>query len=183
VRANLVKQPFEHIGVARHLSVFHKRNHKRNYLSRIFLRNGVYRVPIIGVFLVHSVDENHGGNFVRHAVVQCFFGAYRQRAPGTRDHQRAVGNRHGLHELAFKVEKSGNVYKIELDALEGCVCRCKTYGNLLSYFFGVEIHRGIAVVYSSLPVYCLCIKQYGFGQRSLSFTAVSQKSYVANVFC
>ena len=172
----------EYVDVADHFVGFEIRNQNRNDFGEFF-RNGLHRVAETCVFLIDAVDKHQCRNFVFGAVFQRFFRAYRQGACSARYDDCAIGNGKRFQHFTFEIEVAGNVDKVDFRSFVGAICYRKTDGYVASRFFGLEVHSRVAVVDFTHSVDCTGIVQYRFGKRGFTFTAVTDKSNVTNVFC
>ena len=171
------------VRIACHLFPVHNGNLNGGELVFVFFaecRNGS---GIVGIFLVHAVDEDDDGLFRAQAKVDRFFRTNRHRAVGARDHDRRTAGAQSFVDFAFKIIEPGDIDQIDLDVLPGDGCDRERHGHFTRDFLLVKVGNGGAVFDFSHALDDAAVKEHCLEEGCLAFAAVPDNGNIADIFC
>ena len=151
-------------------------------LPAYFSRSAPHRAGIVGVFLVHAVDEDDEGLAEPQAVVHDALRADGQHAVGADDEQRSARRAQTFVPFPFEIVEAGQVEKVDLDVLPHQAGAGGVDGHLLRLFHVVEVGDRRPVRDFPLTVGGAAVEQHGFAKGGLALPAVSDDRNVADVF-
>ena len=99
----------EGVDVARHLVAFHHGDLDGRYFILILFLQRADGAVVVGVVLIHAVDEDDEGLFRPQTLVDRLLGADGERAVCAHDDDRRAASAHRLVDFALKIVKAGAV--------------------------------------------------------------------------
>ena len=134
---------------------------------------------VVGVGLLHAVDEHHAGLLAQHLPGALH--THGQAVLGVAHDDGALGSADGAHRLAGEIEVAGSVHDVDLLALIHNGGKGQGDGDLALDLLGVVVAGGVAVGGLAQTVDALGHKQHLLDQRGLAGPAVAQQRNIANV--
>ena len=141
--------------------------------------DGVEAGLIVGVGLLHAVDEDHAGLLAQHLPGALH--AHAEAVLGGAHDDGALGAAQGGDSLAGEVEVAGGVHQIDFDVLIFDGGEGQGNRNLALDLLGVVVADGVAVSGAAQAVGALGHVQHLLGKRGLAGAAVAQQRDIANV--
>ena len=141
--------------------------------------DGLDAGDVVGVGLLHAVDEHHAGLLAQHLPGALH--AHGQAVLGVAHDDGALGGADGAHGLAGEIEVAGSVHDVDLLALVHNGSEGQRDRNLALDLLGIVVTGGIAVGGLAQTVDTLGHKQHLLNQRGLSGASVTQQGDIANV--
>ena len=141
--------------------------------------DGLDAGDVVGVGLLHAVDEHHAGLLAQHLPGALH--AHGQAVLGVAHDDGALGGADGAHGLAGEIEVAGSVHDVDLLALIHNGGKGQGDGDLALDLLGVVVAGGVAVGGLAQTVDALGHKQHLLDQRGLAGPAVAQQRNIANV--
>ena len=141
--------------------------------------DGVDAGGVVGVGLLHAVDEHHAGLLAQHLPGALHTNG--QTVLGVAHDDGALGGADGADGLAGEIEVAGSVHDVDLLALIHDGSKGQRDRDLALNLLGVVVAGGVAVNGLAQTVHTLGHKQHLLSKRGLAGAAVAQQCNIANV--
>ena len=172
----------QRVDTALHFPVFHDGNLNGGEFACVFLFQRPDGTGVIGVFLIHAVDEDDERFAQAQTVVHDALRADGKHAVGADDEQRSACRAQSLVALPFKIVEAGKIQQVDFYAFPHQIGTSGVHGHLFCFFKFVKIGHGGAVRHFPLTVGGAAVEQHGFAQRGLAFPAVPDDRNVTDIF-
>ena len=141
--------------------------------------DGLNAGRVVGVGLLHAVDEHHPGLLAQHLPGTLH--THGQAVLGVAHDNGALGGADSAHGLAGEIEVAGGVHDVDLLALIHNGGKGQGDGDLALDLLGVVVAGGVAVGGLAQTVSTLGHKEHLLSQRGLAGASVTQQGDIANV--
>ena len=173
----------QRVCVARHFLAVHDGDLDGGEQRLVFFAERRDGRGIVGVLLVHAVDENDDGLFRLQAEGDRLFRAHRHGSVGARHDDGGAAGTQRLGNFAFKVIEPGHVDEVDLDVLPGDGGDGEGDGHLARDLLFVKVGDGGAVFHFAHALDDAAVEEHRLKQGGLAFAAVPDDGYVADIFC
>ena len=173
---------FQHVYNAGELGALADGQHQRHHRGAELFTQLLDGLFIVGVFRVHTVDDEHAAYVVLLGVSPGFFSAHSQAADGAYHDRGGFHHAQGTHHFADKIKIAGNVDQVDLGALPFHGSGRGADRNAAFVFFGVKVGHGGAGFNLALTVDHARGKKHSLGEGGFALAAVTQQRDVADVF-
>ena len=144
-----------------------------------FFFDGLFAGRVVGVGLLHAVDEHHPGLLTQHLPGTLH--THGQAVLGVAHDDGALGGADSAHGLAGEIEVAGGVHDVDLLALILHGGKGQGDGYLALDLLGIIVAGGVAVGGLAQTVSTLGHKEHLLSQRGLAGASVTQQGDIANV--
>ncbi len=179
----VIRLPGERVGVARHLLAVHDGDLDGREQRLVFFAERRNCRGIVGILLIHAVDEDDDGFFGAQAQLKRLLGAHRHRAVRTRHNDRRAACTQRLGYLPFEIIETGHVDQVDLDVLPGDGGNGERDAHLARDLLFVKVGDGRAVLHLAHSLDDAAVEQHRFKECGLAFAAVPDDGHVADIFC
>ena len=124
---------------------------------------------VVGVLLVHLVDDHQPRLLVPVQPTPADLGADADGARGADHEQRALGHRQGARDLATEVEEPRGVQEVDLEAVQLHVRHREVDGDPTLLLLRLEVEHGGSSLGGAHPTDRPRGEEHAFGERGLAF--------------
>ena len=141
----------------------------------------IHNLHIVGVFGVHTVNDEHAANIVFLGIIPGFFSANVQAADCAHHDTGSFNHAEGAHHFADEIKITRYVDHVDLGIFPFHGSHGRADGNVAFGFFGIKVRGGRAVFYLALTIHVARGVKHCFGQRGFTIAAVTDQGNIADV--